>query len=139
MTLRVAVSPIDLPLVHPFKIARGEETLTRTALVRVRAGGHEGLGEATPVERYDETYDTVVDYFATHALAADDPYRLEALLHDGIPAAARGGLDLALYDWIGKDLGKPLYALLGLDPSRTPVTSFTIGIADAETTMKKVA
>jgi len=139
MSLRVSVSPIDLPLVHAFKIARGEETLTRTALVRLRAGDHEGLGEATPVERYDETYETVVEYFATHSLASNDPYRLEALLHDGIPAAARGGLDLALYDWIGKDLGKPLYALLGLDPSLTPITSFTIGIADPETTMKKVA
>ena len=139
MSLRVSVSPIDLPLLHPFKIARGEETLTRTALVRLRAGDHEGLGEATPVERYDESYETVVEYFATHPLASDDPYRLEALLHDGIPAAARGGLDLALYDWIGKDLGKPLYALLGLDPALTPVTSFTIGIADPETTMKKVA
>jgi L-Ala-D/L-Glu epimerase len=139
MSLRVSVSPIDLPLLHPFKIARGEETLTRTALVRLHAGDHEGLGEATPVERYDETYETVVEYFATHSLASNDPYRLEALLHDGIPAAARGGLDLALYDWIGKDLGKPLYALLGLDPSLTPVTSFTIGIADPETTMKKVA
>ena len=139
MSLRVSVSPIDLPLLHPFKIARGEETLTRTALVRLHAGDHEGLGEATPIERYDETYETVVEYFATHSLASNDPYRLEALLHDGIPAAARGGLDLALYDWIGKDLGKPLYALLGLDPALTPVTSFTIGIADPETTMKKVA
>jgi len=137
--LEISVSAIDLPLVHPFKIARGEETLTRTALVRVRADELEGIGEATPIERYGETYDSVAAYFDTHAPAADDPYRLEALLHDGIPAAARAGLDLALYDLIGKDLGKPLYALLGLDPAMTPVTSFTIGIADPETTLKKVA
>ena len=52
-----------------------------------------------------------------------------------IPAAARAGLDLALHDLIGKELGEPLYALLGLDPARTPVTSFTIGIADPETTL----
>jgi L-alanine-DL-glutamate epimerase-like enolase superfamily enzyme len=137
--LRVSVSALDLPLVHPFKIARGEETVTRTALVRLSDGEREGIGEATPIERYGETYETVAEYFATHALASGDPYRLEALLHDGIPAAARAGLDLALYDLIGKDLGKPLYALLGLDPAKTPVTSFTIGIADPETTVKKVA
>jgi L-Ala-D/L-Glu epimerase len=137
--LKVSVSPLDLPLVHPFKIARGEETLTRTALVTVRAGDREGIGEATPIERYGESYESVVEYFATHPLASADPYQLEELLHDGIPAAARAGLDLALYDLIGKDLGKPLYAMLGLDPSRTPVTSFTIGIADPETTLRKVA
>src|SRR5579863_482578 len=137
--LQISVTPLELPLVHPFKIARGEETVARTALVRVRYGELEGLGEAAPVERYDESVESVVDYFATHSLASNDPYRLDVLLHDGIPPAARGGLDLALHDLIGKDLGKPLYALLGLDPSLTPVTSFTIGIADPETTMRKVA
>ena len=40
---------------------------------------------------------------------------------------------------MGKRLGVPLYALLGLDPSRTPHTSFTIGIADPETTLRKLA
>jgi L-Ala-D/L-Glu epimerase len=137
--LSISVTPLELPLVHPFKIARGEETVARTALVRVRCGELEGLGEAAPIERYDESVESVVDYFSTHPLASDDPYRLDALLHDGIPPAARGGLDLALHDLIGKDLGKPLYALLGLDPSLTPVTSFTIGIADPETTIRKVA
>jgi L-alanine-DL-glutamate epimerase-like enolase superfamily enzyme len=137
--MTVSVTTLELPLVHPFKIARGEETVARTALVRVRAGELEGLGEAAPVERYGESVESVAAYFAGHPLASHDPYRLETLLHDGIPAAARGGLDLALHDLIGKDLDKPLYELLGLDPGATPVTSFTIGIADPETTLQKLA
>ncbi len=137
--LTVTVAPLELPLVHPFKIARGEETVARTALVRVRAGDLEGLGEAAPTDRYGESVESVIDYFATHALATGNPYRLEDLLHSGIPPAARAGLDLALHDLIGKDLGKPLYELFGLDPELTPVTSFTIGIADPETTLRKVA
>jgi L-Ala-D/L-Glu epimerase len=139
LEMAVSVTPLELPLVHPFKIARGEEHVARTALIRVRAGDREGIGEAAPTERYGESVESVAGYFATHALASADPYRLEALLHEGIPAAARAGLDLALHDLIGKDLGKPLYELLGLDPSLTPVTSFTIGIADPETTLRKVA
>jgi len=139
MALRVAVTPLGIPLVHPFKIARGEETVTGSVLVRLRYGGLEGLGEATPIERYGESPASVQAYFAANPLAAGDPYLLETLLHAGIPAAARAGLDLALHDLIGKDLGKPLYALLGLDPNATPVTSFTIGIADPETTMRKLA
>ncbi|MGA8532946.1 MAG: dipeptide epimerase [Candidatus Tumulicola sp.] len=137
--LTVSVTPLELPLVHAFKIARGEETIARTAIVRVRNGDLEGIGESAPVERYDESVESVVDYFARHPLSGDDPYRLEALLHDRIPPAARAGLDLALHDLIGKDLGKPLYELFGLDPALTPVTSFTIGIADPETTLRKVA
>jgi L-alanine-DL-glutamate epimerase-like enolase superfamily enzyme len=129
---------MELPLVHPFKIARGEELVARTALIRVRSGDVEGIGEATPIERYGESVESVAAYFASHALADGDPYRLEALLHAEIPAAARAGLDLALHDLIGKDLERPLYALLGLDPSLTLTTSWTIGIADPETTLRKV-
>jgi len=137
--LRVSIEPMDLPLRHPFAIARGEETVASTAVIRVAHHGVEGIGEATPIERYGESIESVLAYFNTHALASDDPYRLETLLHAGIPPAARAGLDLALHDLIGKRLGKPLYALLGLDPSATPVTSFTIGIADPETTLRKLA
>jgi L-alanine-DL-glutamate epimerase-like enolase superfamily enzyme len=137
--LDVSVTPLELPLVHPFAIARGEEAVASTAILRVSTGEREGLGEATPIERYAESVESVVAYFASHRLASDDPYRLESLLHAGIPAAARAGLDLALHDLIGKELDEPLYALLGLDPSATPTTSFTIGIADPETTLRKVA
>ncbi len=140
MMLSVSVTTIELPLVHPFQIARGEaETIARSAVIRVRADGPEGIGEATPVDRYGESVESVAEYFASHPLAAGDPYRLEALLHPGIPAAARAGLDLALHDLIGKDLGKPLYALLGLDPSLAPATCRTIGIADPELTLRKLA
>lgn len=136
--LSVAVTPLELPLVHPFKIARGEESVARTAIVRIAADEIDGIGEATPIERYGESVESVMAYFASHPLAADDPYRLETLLHSGIPASARAGLDIALHDLIGKELGKPLYALFGVDPAETPVTSFTIGIADPATTLRKL-
>jgi L-Ala-D/L-Glu epimerase len=137
--LSVSVTTVELPLVHPFKIARGEaETVARSAVIRIFADEREGIGEATPVERYGESVESVAAYFESNALAAEDPYRLEALLHAGVPAAARAGLDLALHDLIGRELDKPLYALLGLDPSATPATCRTIGIADPELTLRKV-
>jgi L-alanine-DL-glutamate epimerase-like enolase superfamily enzyme len=136
--LSISVAALELPLVHVFKIARGEEATAQTAIVRVRSGALEGVGEATPVQRYGESVESVAAYFESQPLASDDPFRLEALLHAGIPAAARAGLDLALHDLIGKRLDQPLYALLGLDPTLAPPTSFTIGIADPETTLRKV-
>jgi L-alanine-DL-glutamate epimerase-like enolase superfamily enzyme len=136
--LSISISAMELPLVHPFKIARSEESIARTAVVRVRGADLEGLGEATPIGRYGESVESVIDYFQRNPLAGDDPFRLESLLNEEIPAAARAGLDLALHDLIGKELGKPLYALLGLDPSRAPLTSFTIGIADPQTTLRKL-
>ncbi len=131
-------SALDLPLKHPFKIARGETSVAKTATLRVGWNGHEGLGEAVPISRYHESVQSVLAYFAEHPLQISNPYLLDDILSDAIPPAARCALDLALHDLIGKDLGKPLYALLGLDPAKTPVTSFTIGIADPQTTIAKV-
>ncbi len=139
MALSLRVSTLALPLRHPFRIARGEASVARTALIRVSDGSHEGLGEATPVARYGESVESVAAYFAAHPLRVHDPMRLEEALAGDIPPAARAGLDLALHDLIGKRLGVPLYALFGLDPAKTPVTSFTIGIADTATTLRKVA
>jgi L-Ala-D/L-Glu epimerase len=139
MPLNVTVSPLALPLKHPFKIARNEEHVAKTALVRVRHGGVEGFGEATPIARYGESVDSVIAYFRDNPIEYDNPFFLEEILSPEIPPAARAGLDIALYDFIGKSLGVPLYALLGLDPSRTPLTSFTIGISDLQTTLQKLS
>jgi len=122
----LAVSELELPLVHPFTIARGTEEVARTAVFRLRWNGLEGLGESAPSERYNESVATVRAAFAERSLEGD-PYARRRLLAN-LPPAARCGLDLALYDLIGKDLDRPLWRLLGLDPDETPVTSFTIGI-----------
>ncbi|MHB8177604.1 MAG: dipeptide epimerase [Vulcanimicrobiaceae bacterium] len=135
----IAISTLDLPLVHPFRIARGEESIAHSVLLRAFWHGIEGLGEASPSSRYGETVAGVIEHFATQPPLISDPYRLESILGAHMPAAARCALDIALHDLIGKHLEKPLYALLGLDPEATPATSFTIGIADPQTTLLKVA
>jgi L-Ala-D/L-Glu epimerase len=139
MALSLTLSPLDLPLKHPFKIARGEERTARTLLFRLSGGDGCGLGESTPIERYGESADTVQRWYEQHPFSGSDPFRLEELIDPAIPPAAREGLDIALYDLVGKRLGVPLYALLGLDPAKTPYTSFTIGISDPETTLRKLA
>ena len=138
MALSLSIEPLDLQIKHPFKIARGEETVARSLLFRLRDGELEGLGEATPIERYHESPDSVRYYYEHHGLTSDDSFQLETLIDSHIPPAARAGLDIALHDLLGKRLGVPLYRLFGLDPARTPTTSFTIGISDTETTLRKL-
>jgi L-alanine-DL-glutamate epimerase-like enolase superfamily enzyme len=138
-SLSLSTSILQLPLVHPFTIARGSENTSRSVIVRLTWNGIEGLGETAPILRYGESVESVVEYFRANHSIGSDPYLLDGLLHRGIPPAARCALDVALHDLIGKDCGKPLYQLLGVDPSMTPLTSFTIGIADPDTTLRKVA
>jgi L-alanine-DL-glutamate epimerase-like enolase superfamily enzyme len=135
--VHLELADLALPLVHTFTIARSSETFARSVVFRLRHGDLEGLGESAPSERYDESTATVRAFFSEHPLAASDPYALDALLA-GIPPAARCGLDIALHDLIGKDLDRPLWRLLGLDPARTPVTSFTIGIDTPEKMLAKL-
>jgi L-alanine-DL-glutamate epimerase-like enolase superfamily enzyme len=135
--VQLSVAELALPLVHTFTIARGSESVAHTALFRLSCDGRQGLGEAAPIPRYGESVASTLAYYEAHPPAGDDPFALETLL-DGIPPAARCGLDIALHDLIGKILGRPLYQLFGLDPGATPVTSFTIGLDAPEATLAKV-
>ena len=135
-SLQLTAAPLELPLVHTFTIARSSEDVARTALVRLRWGDIDALGESSPSLRYAESVESVVAGLQARALG-DDPYALDALLAD-LPPAQRCGLDVALHDCIAKDLDRPLWRLLGLDPARTPLTSFTIGIAAPDAMVAKV-
>jgi L-alanine-DL-glutamate epimerase-like enolase superfamily enzyme len=135
-SLELTLAPLELPLVHTFTIARSSESVARTALVRLRWGELEALGESSPSARYGESVESVIAGLRGRALG-DDPYALDALLA-GLPPAQRCGLDVALHDCIGKDVDRPLWRLLGLDPARTPLTSFTIGIAPLDEMLAKV-
>lgn len=134
-SIRLTVEPLDLALKHTFTIARSSESVARTAVVRLRWNDIEALGESAPSERYHESVESVIA--GLRALdPGDDPYALERLT--GMPPAQMCGLDIALHDAIGKDLDRPLWRLLGLDPARTPRTSFTIGLAEIGETLDKV-
>ena len=134
--IQITVDPIELPLKHTFTIARSSESVARTLIVRLRWNGLEGLGESAPIARYDEDVASVAAGLSALHLG-DDPYAMERLL-DGLTPAQRCGLDIALHDLVGKDLDRPLWRLLGLDPAHTPRTSFTIGIAPLDETLAKV-
>ena len=51
--------------------------------------------------------------------------------------AAKAAVDIALHDLVGKLIGQPWYRVWGLDPARTPYTSFTIGIDTPEVVREK--
>ena len=134
--LQLSVAKLELPLVHTFTIARSSESVARTALIRLRWGEIEALGESSPSARYDESVASVIAGLEARTLGSD-PYAIDALLA-GLPPAQRCGLDVALHDCIAKDVDRPLWRLLGLDSARTPLTSFTIGIAPIDEMLTKV-
>ncbi len=135
---------VTLRTKHPFIIARGGSSEYRVVRVTLTAqDGAQGWGEAAPSKYYGETADTVVDVMPLlgAALEGSSGWSLEALEQGLAKAvrfngAARAAVSAALHDMMGKRLGVPVYKLWGLDPAASPLTSFTVGIAPDEATLR---
>jgi L-Ala-D/L-Glu epimerase len=130
---------------HPFIIARGGSSEYRVVRVTVTDDdGATGWGEAAPSKHYGETAGTVMAALPAYAtvLEGADAWSLEAIEHAmaktlRFNASARSAVSAALHDLAGKRLGVPLHRMWGLDPAASPLTSFTIGIAPDEATLRE--
>lgn len=138
---------LALPLEHPFTIARGTTETTETVIVRVDDGDRVGIGAAAPSARYGETVATVeavLPELLAVVESVGDPHHLERIerrMAETVARnpAARCAVSIALHDLAAKRLDLPLYRYWGLDPARTPGTSYTIGIDDTEAMREKTA
>ncbi|WP_416840891.1 dipeptide epimerase [Haloferax sp. DFSO52] len=139
---------ISMPLADPFGISRGTQTAAENVVVRIEdEGGMTGVGAAAPSTHYGETADTVEAVLPKLLEIVEDvgdPHaidRIERRMAQTVRRnpAARTGVSIALHDLAAKRLGVPLYKLWGLDPERTPSSSFTIGLDDIETMREKTA
>jgi L-Ala-D/L-Glu epimerase len=136
---------VRLRLRHTWTTTMSSSDHRETLLVRFSREGVTGIGEGAPIVRYHESAAGAREAVeaARDVVLAGDPWRLETLLGEafrrlGDQYAARAALDLALHDWVGKRLGIPVYRLLGLDPAKAPLTTFSIGIDTPEVTRQKV-
>jgi L-Ala-D/L-Glu epimerase len=143
--LRMEIEVLELRTKHPFIIARGGQSDYRTVWVRLKdKDGNEGWGEAAPTRFYGETTETVLAALDTYGTQLpDDPFdleeaerRWELALHRN--PAARAALSSALHDLVGKRLGVPVYQIWGLDPTKAPRSTFTIGLDTPEKMQAKV-
>lgn len=131
---------------HPFKIARETQRGRDAAIVELEWQGLTGLGEASPAPYYGESAEGALAVLAQLGDALEgepqalreriDAGDLRARLDDH--ASVRAALDMALWDLAGKRDDKPLYAMLGLDATKTPATSYSIGIDTPEMVEKKL-
>ena len=132
--MELTAQTLELKLTEPFRISRSVQYYAHNVLTQIESDGIVGIGEAAPSGFYGEKRESVLmalSYFADHL--GDDPLLIEDVMAglDRVMqgnAAAKAAVDMALYDLVGKRLGVPIYQLLGLNPTRTPHTSFTIGM-----------
>lgn len=141
----IQASIVRLKLKHTWTTVMSSSDFRDTLQVEYRRGGITGNGEGAPIVRYNENAESArkaVDSVAKY-LAGADPEQFAKVIGEVFRRiegqyAAKSAVDLALMDWTGKKLGVPLYRYFGLDPKDAPVTTFSIGIDNPETTKAKV-
>ena len=141
MTLRFF--PYELELTHTFTVATFSRKTTPTVQVLIDYEGYTGHGEASlpPYLGYN-TEGTMAFLRKVDLSQFSSPFLLEDILTyvDRVAPGetpAKAAIDIALHDLIGQLCGRPLYELLGLDPAKTPSTSYTIGIDTPEIVRQK--
>ena len=141
--MQIESIPLSLQLRNPFKLSYGTTTTRGNVLVRISDGPPTGVGEAAVVPYYHESPQRIVDYVSSPAIRDALPTDIRCL-HDAISklpvgesSAARAAVDMALHDLWGKHLGYPLYRLWGLDPARTPLSSFTVAMTDDDASFRE--
>jgi len=143
--MRLTFKKKRLFLRHTWTIARESSLYKDNIFVKLEKDGIVGIGEAAPNIRYGETPESTLEVVqkaiplfekAQPKHFVDVGYRIQELVEG--QTAAKAALDIALMDWVVKSLGIPLYEYLGLDKSRTPLTSFSIGIDKPEIIKQKV-
>ncbi len=141
----VEATVVRLNLRHTWTTHMSSSAYRDTLHVKLTHGGITGIGEGAPIVRYDE--DAVRGKAAVESirdlLAASPPLQYEKIMaavrrrfHGSY--AAQAAIDIALMDWVGKKHGIPLYEHYGLDRADAPITTFSIGIDNPETTRQKV-
>ncbi|WP_436901590.1 dipeptide epimerase [Halovenus halobia] len=127
----------ELAIDGGFEIARGTSQTTETIVVRLDGeDGETGIGAAAPSAYYGESVESVESVLPELLDAVTDigdPTRqqtIEGVLQERAPdeAAARAAVSVAVHDLAARQAHEPLYRRLGLDPTLSPTSSYTVSI-----------
>ncbi len=124
----------------PLRISRGTTAKTSNIWVKISQDGIEGWGECSPFGVGDKSQSTEMILESlkqiTPQIEIFHPLQRQqieqVLIATNTPSSARSALDVALYDWLGKKIGLPLWQIWGLDCNKIVPTSVTIGINSPE-------
>jgi len=122
---RIEAFHVTVPLAAPYKLSKKYGTVTHAQAVITKVHTDEGLvgiGEANPMPPFtEETWESVFGALEQHlgpAILGEDPRdvtRLAGQMDSRLSGnlLAKGSLDVALWDLLGKAVGAPVYRLLG--------------------------
>lgn len=143
--MKLTLHKVALPLRHRFTISRGSQTSQAALIVVLSEGGVSGLGEVTASSFYGHSLESIAariehvrPLLAQLTCTAPDQLRAQwqpALQGDTFAECA---LDIAVHDLYGRLQDRPLTELWGLQRTRIPDSSYTIGIDSLDVMIAKL-
>ena len=125
----------ELTIDGGFEIARGTTETSDTVVVQLEGEEKTGIGGAAPSAYYGESADSAESVLPEllDAVTGLDPIRQQTVEHElreraPEEAAARAAVSVAVHDLAAREANEPLYRRLGLDPTATPASSYTVSI-----------
>lgn len=142
--LQLRYYPYVVELAHTFTISGFSRDTTTVLLIEITYDGVTGYGEAAlPPYMEGQTLESASRFLEKVDLSQfSNPFELDEIL-SYVDAVEEGmscpkcGIDIAMNDLVGKLLGHPLYEIWGYTASRTPDTSFTIGMDTQDMIIRK--
>lgn len=132
--MHLTFEPYELKLKHVFTVSSFSRSTTPDVQVRIDYDGYTGYGEASMPPYLGQTVESVCSFLKKVDLEQfPDPFCIDDILNyiDSLSvgdSAAKAAVDIALHDLVGKIIGAPWHRMLGLNPEKTPNTTYTIGI-----------
>lgn len=132
--MKLSFEPYELKLKHVFTVSSFSRSTTPDVQVRIDYDGYTGYGEASMPPYLGQSVDSVCTFLKKVNLEQfPDPFCIDDILTyiDSLSpgdSAAKAAVDIALHDLVGKIIGAPWHRMLGLNPEKTPNTTYTIGI-----------
>lgn len=132
--MKLSFEPYELKLKHVFTVSSFSRSTTPDVQVRIDYDGYTGYGEASMPPYLGQSVESVCTFLKKVNLEQfPDPFCMDDILTyiDSLSpgdSAAKAAVDIALHDLVGKIIGAPWHRMLGLNPLKTPNTTYTIGI-----------
>ena len=141
--LKLSFYPYELLLRHTFTVSSYSRKTTPGVQVCIEYEGVNGYGEASMPPYLGQSVETVTAFLSKVNLEQfKDPFQMETILAyiDSLSpgdGAAKAAIDIALHDLTGKLIGLPWWRIWGLDATKAPDTTFTIGIDTPDVVREK--
>jgi L-Ala-D/L-Glu epimerase len=144
--MKLSFRPETLYFRRPFRIAHGVRSSTPVVFTRIEHEGLTGYGEACMPPYLGETHESCLSFLEKAADIVDHlsvPFQIDEVMAilDSLSdqdTAAKASVDIALHDLQGKLNHSSCWSAWELDSSRTPFTTYTLGIDTKEVIAEKI-